>query len=124
VLTLLNSSGLAGGLSYARCSRAGLRPARDERLILRRPLDSIDNEGRHWPSGRFQSQPELLLNRRKQLRLGGRIRSRWPAQHPTEYGLVGREFEIEIVPSSPVLPTTGRSSAARCITDANSAIVV
>jgi hypothetical protein len=65
--------------------------------VLRRPLDPIDNEGFNRPPRRFQSQAELLLHSREQIRIG---MLRVCRRHiPPELGFVGRPLKIEIVPS-------------------------
>ena len=44
---------------------ASLGPLDHGKLVLRRPLNMFDHYNIHLASGRFQFQPKLLLNRRR-----------------------------------------------------------
>jgi len=65
--------------------------------VFRRPFGAVDDEHRHWPARRFQSQTELLLHRREQAGFRGIVRARWLAQNPAELRLVRSPFQIEVV---------------------------
>ena len=76
-------------------------------LVCGWPLDLVDHERFNRPLRCFQSQAELLLDCRKQIRLSGFRRSTQP--HPFELSFVGRPLQVEIVSSGKPRPIHHRA---------------